>query len=67
MMTLSMNGFGASRLKTPDCYHLVTVKSAARLQLFAAAGIAVFARTAISKMWMRAVLVLDLFSRGVMF
>jgi hypothetical protein len=44
-----MNGFGASRLKTPDCYHLVTVKSAARLQLFAAAGIAVFARTAISE------------------
>jgi hypothetical protein len=32
-----MDGFEAStRDKTPHCYHFVTLKSAARLQLFAA-------------------------------
>jgi uncharacterized membrane protein (UPF0182 family) len=38
-MTLSIDGSSIPQgRKTPHCYHLVTIKSAIRLQLFTASG-----------------------------
>jgi hypothetical protein len=59
MMTLSMDGsWDTSNDKTPHCYHLVTLKTAAALQLFAANRTLAISRFAVDRRFY----VLDLFS-----
>jgi hypothetical protein len=72
MMTLSIDGSSMpQRRETGDCYHLVTLKSACRLQLFAAkASRCTRSMADAVGLWTVAYLfliVLDLFYRPVMF